>query len=51
MKFNEKVKYKIRQYGYGHKKVKSVSREIIKKVEEIDIYLEKKINNVGKKRK
>lgn len=51
MKFHEKIKFKIRQYGYGHKNIKSVSREIVKKIDEMDQYLDKEINTPKKKRR
>lgn len=51
MKLHEKICYKARLYGYGHKNIKSISREIVKKIDEIDKYLEKNINEPGKKKK
>ncbi|HOA80049.1 MAG TPA: hypothetical protein PKK61_03155 [Defluviitaleaceae bacterium] len=50
MKLYEKIKFKSRQYGYGHKKIKSISRDFINKIEELDKYLEKEMNRVRKKR-
>jgi len=51
MKLYEKIKFKSRQYGYGHKKIKSISRDFINKIEELDKYLEKEMNRVRKKDK
>ena len=51
MKLREKVRFKARQYGYGYKNIKSISREIVKKVDELDKYLEKTVSESGKKRK
>jgi len=51
MKLHEKIRFKARLYGYGHKQIKAFSREIVKKVDEMDKYLEKNINVPGKKKK
>jgi len=34
MKFHEKIRFKARLFGYGHKGIKTASREIVKKIDE-----------------
>ncbi|HQD50137.1 MAG TPA: hypothetical protein PLL17_03245 [Defluviitaleaceae bacterium] len=51
MKLHEKVRFRLRQYGYEHKKIKSLSREFFNKIEEIDKYLEKEMTKSRKRKK
>lgn len=51
MKLHEKIRFKARLYGYGHKHIKAFSREMIKKIDEVDQYLDENINVPGKKKK
>ncbi|HHW66121.1 MAG: hypothetical protein PWP07_1212 [Epulopiscium sp.] len=51
MKFHEKIRFKARLFGYGHKGIKTASREIVKKIDELDQFLDENINMPGKKKK
>ncbi|WP_160323639.1 hypothetical protein [Defluviitalea phaphyphila] len=51
MKIHTKIKFKIRQYGYGYKNIKSHSREIAKKIGEMDKYLDDVINHKKRRKK
>ncbi|NLK22048.1 MAG: hypothetical protein GX308_08210 [Epulopiscium sp.] len=51
MKFYQKAKYRLRQHSYEYKNIKAMSRSIVKKVGEIDKYLDEEINGGSGRRK